>query len=397
MEKIKRKSRAEELQKKTKKKKKLIRILILLIILIILGVVVGVSLLNQHNKKFNTYEVIKTTELSNTNGSSYLSYKNGILKMSRDGAETYNIEGKALWNVSYNMKDPIGAVCGNYAAIADRGSNSLYIIDGSGTSNQITLKQPIEQIEVAAQGVTAVLTTDGDEDHIYIYGMESQEAIFDIDTVTEKDGFPVEISLSEDGKKLATSYMAIANDSVTSWVTFYNLGKVGEDSLDNIVGSFSFEKIIVPEIKFITNDIVCVYTDNGFHLYKMKEVPEVIKMEEIAGEIKSIFTNNDFLGFIVASQEENGNNKLLLYNLSGKKILEKEISVKYDKVTMTDKLIIFYDNLTSSYFDLNGSFMFTANFTKDVDMIFKTSQSDVLLCVGETSMDKIQLIESKEE
>ena len=351
----------------------------------------------KQNKKFNSFEIVQTTELSNAAKATYLSYKSGVLKLTRDGAEAISSDGKTLWNVSYNMKEPIGAVCQSYAAIADRGGTSLYIIDGSGNANHLTMLSNIEQVEVAAQGVTAVLTSDGEYDYINIYTMDSQESLIDIETNINKDGFPIEIALSEDGKKLVTSYMAVADDMVKSWLTFYNFGDIGKNMVNNIAGSISFDKTIIPEIKFLTNDLVCVYTDSAFYLYEMKETPSVQTIEEIPGEIKSVLSNNSMLGFIVNSASGDGTKELITYNYSGKKLVQKSLQVNYEKAKMTENCIIFYSPLSYEFYDLEGNFLFSGEFTKNINYIFMTNQLEYLLCVGDTGMDRIKLIETKEE
>lgn len=399
MEKIKRGNlRADELQKQKKqKKRKEIRITLLIVISLLVVITLGIFLYVKNNKNYNAFEIAQATELTNATGATYMSYKSGVLKLTRDGAETINGEGKVLWNVSYNMKDPIAAVCGSYTAIADRGGTSLYIIDGAGNANPITLLSPIEQVEIAVQGVTAVLTSDGEYNYIKIFSMDSQDPLFDIETNTKEHGFPLEIALSEDGKKLVTSYMAIDNSSITSWVTFYNLGGVGENLLNNIAGHYNFEKKVIPQIKFLTNELICLYTDTGFLTYSMKEVPNVNTIEELEGEIESVFSNSSTLGFVLNGTTGEGGKKLVLYNYSGKRILEKNIQVSYEKVTMSEEFIVFYSALTYEFYDLKGNFLFSGAFPKNVNQIFTTNQVDSLLCIGDTSMERIQLIETKED
>lgn len=401
MEKMKRGNlRSDELEKKSRKKKKKMRLLILAICLLIILAAIIVLALVENNKTYNAFEVTQTIELTNASGNSCIPYKSGILKMTRDGAETISADGKVLWNVSYNMKEPIGAVSGNYAVIADRGGTSLYIIDGAGTVNQISVLHNIEQVEIAAQGVTAVLTTNGEYNDIFIYSMESQGTegyLFHFNTNAKEHGFPVEIALSANGKKLITSYMAVNEDSITSWVTFYSLSDYGKNLVNNVAGSISFDKTIVPEIEFLTNNLICVYSDSGFLVYQMDEVPTVYAKEELAGEVEKVFHNDSQLGFIMNSSNGEGNKKLLLYNYEGKKLVEKELGASYEKALLTNSLLVLYSNLSYGFYDLKGNLLFEGNFQKNVNYIIKTSQSDSLLCVSDLAMERIRLITTKED
>lgn len=397
MEKIKRGNlRADELDKQKKQKRKKVSLTIVIVFIVVGVLLMGLIFFNSKLRSYNGYEIVHTTELSNTTGSTYLSYKTGVLKLSRDGVEAMNAEGKVLWNVGYNMKDPIGVVCGNYSAIADRGGTTFITINGHGDTNTINTKFPIEQIEVASQGVTAVLTSNGEDNYIEIYSFDSQTKLLDMNTNTDKHGFPVDIALSMDGKKLITSYIAIEGDTIKSWVTFYNFSEYGKNLTDSTAGTVSFENII-PEIKFLTNDLICIYKDNGFILYKMKELPEAVAIEDINEEIESTFSNSSMIGFIVRGAESDGSKKLILYNYSGKKELEQKIQVSYEKVTMTDDLIIFYSPLTSDFYNLRGKHLFTSTFSKNVNYIFPTDKSNYLLYVSDAAMERIQLKGTKEE
>ncbi len=396
MEKIKRGNlRADELNKQKKKKKKKIRVTIVLAAAIIIAIVIGLYISYTKLKPFSSYETMHTTELSNTSGSTYLSYKSGVIKVTRDGAEALNADGKVIWNVSYNMKDPIGVVCGNYAAIADRGGKTLIIINGHGEQNQIKTKYSIEQIEIAMQGVTAVLTSNVKENYIDIYSFDSQSIIATRNTNTDKHGFPVELAISPDGKKLITSYIAIEGDAIKSWVTFYNFSEYGNNLTDKIAGTVSFDNII-PEIKFLTNDLICIYKDNGFILYTMKELPEAVAIEDVNGEIESTFNNSSMLGFVLREKEA-GKKKLVLYNYSGKKELEEDIQVEYEKVTMTDKVIVFYSQLSSEFYSLKARPLFTNTFTQNINYILATDDAKQLLLISDTEMKRVQLKGTKEE
>ena len=324
-----------------------------------------------------------------------MSYKTGVIKVTRDGAEAMNADGKVLWNVSYNMKDPISVVSGNYAAIADRGGKTLIIINGHGEQNQINTKYSIEQIEVAMQGVTAVLTSNVKENYIDIYSFDSQSTLLTINTNTDKHGFPVEIAMSPDGMKLITSYIAIEGDAIKSWVTFYSFSEYGKNFTDKTAGSVSFENII-PEIKFLTNDLICIYKDNGFILYTMKELPEAVAIEDVNGEIESAFNNSNTLGFVLR-EKETGKKKLVLYNYAGKKELEENIQVEYEKVTMTDKVIVFYSKLSSEFYSLKAKPLFANTFTKNINYILATDDSKQLLLISDTEMKRVQLKGTKEE
>ncbi len=50
----------------------------------------------------------------------YKSFGNNVLKYTRDGASYIDNRGENVWTESYEMKTPVVAVNGDYAAIATR-------------------------------------------------------------------------------------------------------------------------------------------------------------------------------------------------------------------------------------------------------------------------------------
>ncbi|HIU67728.1 MAG TPA: hypothetical protein IAC64_09595 [Candidatus Caccomorpha excrementavium] len=133
--------------------------------------VLGVLYLyGRENRVYNSYETV--TSRNKTSGSEeYTRYGNGVLRVNRDGAEALDGDGTMLWNVSYTMTDPIYAVCEDAAAVADRAGRSLYIMDGTGSSNPVNTTHQIYEIDVANQGVTAALMVDGVNTYINLYSI----------------------------------------------------------------------------------------------------------------------------------------------------------------------------------------------------------------------------------
>lgn len=58
---------------------------------------------------------------------------------------------------SVRNETPIVDVCGDYLAIADKNSNTIYIFNKKGKVGEVNTSYPIIKIEVAQQGVVAAL------------------------------------------------------------------------------------------------------------------------------------------------------------------------------------------------------------------------------------------------
>lgn len=394
MERLKRGNlRVDEINKIKRRKKKYILIAASLALLIVLA---AIFLISNKRKNYVAFRSAATRELVAGETSTILAYKNGILKITRDGAETISADGKQIWNVAYNMKEPIADVNGNSVVIGDRGGKTVCIINGSGISNQINTLYPIVEVQVAAQSVAAVLMDNGTKDCISLYGLENTNELVYIETISAQDGFPISISLSEDGTKLVTSYIRINNDTISSVVTFYNFGSVGSNYIDKLVGSWSYNEFI-PKVEFITNNFVGVFLENGITLYRMDETPEEIMKDVYDKEIKDIFYTSEYIGIVLENESGASANQMVLYSTSGKKITECSLDFSYDKIAAGKEYIVFYDNLSSTVLNLKGKLVFKDTFSTAVNYLLTGRSSIEFLAVTDIGFDILEMIETKEK
>lgn len=393
MERLKRGNlRIDEINKGKKKKKRRLIILAVLLLLLFIFVVLITRL---QNVKFNSFEIIQSAELSDLTGSRFTSYRGGVLKANRDGAETISSDGKQIWNVSYNMKDPIMDVNSSYAVIGDLNGKTAYIVNGSGVSNAITTIYPIVEVQVAAQGVTAILLNNGTKDLINIYSMESSEEIAYVESVAMKDGFPISIDLSNDGRKLITSYVKAEADTVTSQVTFHNFGDVGQNHTDRLVGSYSFKEF-VPKVEFITNNTAIVLLENGFGLYSIEEIPSELAKITYDQRIQDIFYGDDYIGVLLEAKGSESN-KLFLYDLNGRKIAESELDFSYEHIVSGADYVIFYNEESCHVMNKDGKVVFVDEFSVAVNQLLTGPSNKEFLAITDIGIDTIKMIETKEE
>ncbi|MBR4345249.1 MAG: hypothetical protein IKP88_21510 [Lachnospiraceae bacterium] len=319
---------------------------ITIIIICAIGII-GI-LLYRYFKTNKTYDlkVISTVEISSQD--KYERYGDGYIRYSTDGAEAVK-DGRAIWNISYNMKKPIVDVCGSYCAFADKGQQTLCITDGQGGNFPINVPEKIVDISVASQGVTAVWTDSLAKDHIYVYDINGV-LLIDIETSIATDGFPISIDLSDDGQKLVTSYMMIG-DELTSWVTFYNFGNVGQNYAGKIVGSYSFKGKIIPEVKFVTNDRVCAFGEDGCILYRMKQVSSELAVQETT-RLAAVCSDSEVI--CLAESETDGTNKIIIFDTDGKEKPTIVTGLSFSGMYVEGEELILYNNSSIIIYNLDG-------------------------------------------
>lgn len=362
---------------------------VLLCVLILAAIAIVGTTIYKKKTTFNTWEVVKSTQ--NISDASVLKTEDGFVLYNHDGAEGHSGDGTVLWNISYNMNNPIADACKNYAAFADSGAQEVRITDGKGANYVINVSEPIRDVCVAGQGVTAIRTDGGTSDHIYVYSIDGNQ-LLDIKTEVRRSGFPIAMDLSEDGTKLVTSY-TIVGDEQESWLTFYNFGDVGQNYADKIVGSFSFKGEILPYVKFSDETHVVAADDKRCIIYKFREIPEQLK--QIEGSIATISCNGDAI--TLATETAGGLKKITSYSSEGAELTSVETGVKYNQIS-TDKneLIISMDS-AFVIFRKNGQEKIRAGYDEQIELIFSSGVNECYTIVGTTQTKVIRLKSKSEE
>lgn len=375
-----------------KKRHKRIIALIAVILSVAAVFVVYVAINLILHKSYTSYKVIHKQERQDSSTAQYERYGSGMIRYSRDGAMAMDSAGNLLWNGTFEMRDPILDVQDKYVVVSDRGNKTLQIFNGEGKMTTVNVPYSIITSKIANQGVVAVLMDGDGVNYIKLYSEEGKELV-DISTVNENDGFPLDITLSEDGRKLVTSYMSINDGKVHSVITFYNFGGVGQNYVDKIVGAEDFGQSMVPRIEFVNNDTICAFGDNSFALYSMEQIPKEICKETFNSEIKSIFYSNKYVGFILYNGEGTDKYRLLLYDLNGKIVLDKGINYEYDNVYISGDEIILYTNLEWVIMRTSGQIKFHYTFDNDISYILPVNNLDKYIIIDNVNIQEVKLTE----
>lgn len=345
------------------------------------------------NGIYTDYEVLREYEKGDSGNANYIAYKDKILKYSKDGASVIDRNGKSVWNGSYDMKNPSVSICGDYAAIADIGGKEIYIFDGRDSGKELKVLNPIIQIDVGAQGVVAVAMENGDSSLIDIYDpyQTGDTLRVEIPTMVNEDGFPVDIALSNDGQKLVTAFIDISDGVLENKVTFYNFDEVGQNDINRQTGMVNMEDVLVSKVDFLNNDLICLYTEQGFSLYSMKQKQEKIADVVWEESIRSVMSSEQYIGVVLEEYSGADKYRLAVYNLWGKKVLDKEIGFDYDKVQITNTDVIFSSELECNIIRLNGRKKFEKTFDQSVEAVLPFDGNKKYYIINDYSVQQIQL------
>lgn len=363
---------------------------IILISLLVLMVVFGaVYLIRLFNRNYNDYEVMDRITNTEENLGGYLEYKGAVVRYSKDGAVAVDSKGNLLWNGSYEMTEPIADTCDDYVVIADRGGKQLHIFDRNGLAGSIQTNHPIIKVQVAEQGVVAVMMIDEDTSYLELYSKDGEllgEKINDM----VKDGYPMDFSLSDDGKKIAATYLCVKNGEIVDNILFLNFGEVGQNYTDRTVGADIYDSAIIPRITFLDNDTVCAFKEDGLLIYSMEEMAEIFKTITLEGKIISVLHNEKYAGAVMENNEEK---RLMLYDLKGSQVLDMAVDFDYDTVYLSGDEIIMFNDLSCVIYRTNGKEKFKYTFTTNISALYPINHLDLYFMVNPAEILEIRLVE----
>jgi hypothetical protein len=289
------------------------------------------------------------------------------------------------------MSDPVTDQCGKYVAIADRGGTSVHVFGNKGEVGNYKTEHDISKIEVSSRGVTAVMMQEGEVNYIRFYDQDGTKLDISFNRSVKKIGYLLDMTLSNDGQKVVISCLTVNNGDLVSKIGCYNFDNVGDNSDDNCVGGYKYDKgIVAPKVVFLNNDTFCVYKDNGFSIYSMKERPSIVKEIKLKDTIQSILYNQNYTAVVVQSADGTAKH-LLLYNLKGKLVLDKPVDFDYKKIYMTDQEIIMYNDVNCVIMRMNGKQKFKGSFKTELSGVYPINNLDQYYVIDGTKLSDMKL------
>jgi len=390
--------KAKEKNNKKKKKPSIVKTVVLILVVLLVGAGIAAIWLWSENqsKPYDSYETVWTGTLNRNAAMEYIPYNNGYMKVSRDGAEAVNGYGSLAWNVGYDMNEPVAAVCREYAAVGDYGNRIVYMMDGTGALYWKNVPYPIREVETSAVGVTAVRMNDGLSDYIQLITLAG-DVLVEIMTLENRDGFPVDIALSEDGTKLVTSYLVINDAKAEGWLTFYNFGEVGQNYANNLTAVFKYEDVI-PEVRFMDNNTVCAFKTDGVDLYAVPELPELTAELPSEEPILRVCTDDKHLAIMTDNTKNGTVARTVVYDKKAQVVFDRTLVETFDDILLSEDNIVFYNKGACLMMSLDEQLKFNSPLDGvSILSVMPVGEKNALMILEEEAVKTIRFIHTKEE
>ena len=207
------------------------------------------------------------------------------------------------------------SICEGYLAIYDRGGTLIYIMTSSGMAKKIETTTPISTVCIANQGTVAVLMKEDNVSTVRMYDRKGKE-LTNGEFYEEKGSFPVDIALSNDAQKLAVDMLDVTEGSVRSTVSFYNFGSVGQNEIDNNVGTYTYDDTFISEISYVASNRMIAIEDSGYIVFEGAQKPAPKREVKFKTEVQSVFYDNKYVGIVYSSPKKEGCWNIKVYDLS---------------------------------------------------------------------------------
>ena len=342
---------------------------------VIVAVGIFILLVNGYiNKRYTGYEVLKEGQRQDAGAEKYLTCGDNFVKYSKDGISGVDINGKTLWTGSYEMSNPVVVMQGQYILVADIGGKDAVIYNGKHEATELSVDYEIKQADVSGQGLVALLLEDTSSDMINIYNPYdvSSKLLVKIPTNVD-DGYTVCMAISPDGTSVVASYICIVEGNAESRVVFYNFSDVGKNS-DCIVGAKNYQKALVTDAHFLSDDQVVLFSDRGFYVWKGMKQPKQIIQKKVRQNIKSVFYGKDNIGMVLETGKKKIPYRMEIYNLKGTRISSFDFAEDYNDITLSGNEILFRSAKECGIFRLNGVLRFHATVEEGIDYFFRSSK-----------------------
>ena len=233
-------------------------VLIIIILLILAAIAAAVILLSQNDdSKTEAAEIIsRDYELSSR--ADFYTYGENIFFSTKDSMRLLDRKGSEKWVDSYTMMAPVMLGDKNVAALSDKNGSSVRVYNEAGLMYSVALSEPVVTFAVNGTGCLALISEQGSNYELAVYDGSGQKIYGG--SYVPRDGIPMAIDVSDDGKMLAVSFMNISGLYMQSNVTFYYISSA--DTSDTPSGGGMFTSVLcedcMPFMLRFTADGRCV-------------------------------------------------------------------------------------------------------------------------------------------
>ncbi|MBQ2900823.1 MAG: hypothetical protein IJE49_03180 [Agathobacter sp.] len=380
----------EDLDERIREHRKSILKRVLQVIAIVAVVIIGIEFAHAL-RHFDDYEVRNSLDRGSSGVTQYETFGTSLLEYSNDGISCIARNDDIIWNQSFEMADPEVQICGEYLVIYDAAGTKLFIMTESGLQKSLEMTAPIQTVCIAEQGTIAVLMKENQESQVKLFDKKGNE-LANGKFYGDKGGFPIDIALSYDGTKLAVDMVDVTKGKVNTTISFYNFGSVGQSEIDNNVGTYTFEGLLVPEINYVSNSRMVGLGTGKVLVFDGTQKPELSREIEIEEEVLSFFYNEKYVGIVSDNIEVENSWHIKVMDVRGKTVMQNDTSIPYNSIEFLSNNEICVMNTTQcEIFTIHSIKKFAYEFDKELNKILATDDGQNYTFIFKDTIEEVKL------
>lgn len=329
-------------------------------------------------RSYGNYKILQTSEQEDVISTRYAEMDGKILRYSPDSVSLVNNRMETQWSETHAMQNPIADVRGSYAVVADRDGTTMEIYDRDGLTGSVSTSYSIIKARISQNGLVAAILANGEDTWINFYSYDGS-LIAENQTKMDDPGYPLDVAVSNDGLVMMVTYQFVDGGDTTSYVAFYNFGDVGQNEDDRIVSGYTYEGVVIPQVLYLGGSNSVAVREDGFTLYKGKQIPKEHKTTKVEKEIVSTFFDKDTIGLVFKSGDKEKPYTMEVYNTDGNLKFEKKFSIPYTTVKMSGGNILLYNNSQICVMNSRGVEKYMGTIDGVVNDFFKIGWNKYLL------------------
>lgn len=357
--------------------------------LVVLAGIAAAFWISQKNRVYTEYTVTESYARNVAGNAKTIALGECILTYSNDGASCFDREGKAIWNETFEMQDPIVATCGSTIAFGDYNGRKIYVMNTRGILGEVSTNMPVRALAVAESGVVAAVLDDVDVTWIYLYNSNGEEAVR-FKTTMSQFGYPIDISLSPNNNLAMISYLAQDDGDVKSSVAFYNFGEVGQNQVDNYMSGYDYPAV-VPHVRFMTSELAYAMADDRLAFYEGAQKP-VSKFEILLeDEVRSVYNNEKYVALVTYDTTGSHKYTINVYDSNGERQLSQGFDLEYRNIVLEGENIYIYGETECCIYSMAGVEKYAGTMNGSISLLIPGDSVNRFTLVSQESIDTIEL------
>lgn len=360
------------------------------LIIAVVAAAVAVVIVQAKNRVYESYEEISSVPRENISGSVTAALGEHILTYSSDGANCVNGAGEPLWNQTFEMQNPIVDIRGDVAAMGDYNGRTIYVMDSGGPRGEIDTKMPIRNFVVSANGVVAAILDDTNITWIYLFDASGNTLAY-FKTTMKQSGYPISITISDNGCLVGVSYLYVDSGVMKSSVAFYNFGPVGQNEIDNFVSGYDYMDTVMPYVRFLDSETAVAVSDDRLVMYSGGQKPVSVADVLLDGEILGVYCGKDYVALVYNDVTGNAMYKADIYKKDGKLVDTVMLGFQFSDIIFSGDRVIVYSEQEMLVHTIGRMDNFAGNFRKSVQTLIPGKNAHEYIIVTGDSVDTIEL------